>query len=256
MAVFTFERYEKKFLVSEAQADRLIKRFTEEQEMQFDEYCQGGKVYGIYNIYFDDDENSVINTSLGRPKFKEKLRLRSYEFPKDGDETVFLELKRKINGIVTKRRAILPYREAMQFVTEGVRPETDDYSKSRMFSEIEYFLSRKKLTPKVMITYDRVALRGKADPSLRITFDRNILTRRYDVDLKLGEGGETLLEQGERLMEIKFRQAPPKWLCDILTEEKIFMTRFSKYGNEYSRLRGREFTHLSDRGRIERKLRT
>ncbi len=254
MAIFTFERYEKKYLISEEQAAELIDFFVNERGMKLDKYCVGGKVYGIYNIYFDDDENSVINNSLSKPKYKEKLRLRGYSFPETGEETVFLELKRKIRGIVTKRRAILPYNAAMAFVCEGVRPASDDYSLNRMLDEIEYFLNRKKVSPKVFISYERIAMTDRLDPSLRITFDNNILSRRYDVDLSKGGGGEPLLNPGERLMEIKFIHAPPKWLCDLLTQKKIFMTHFSKYGNEYSRLRGREFLHLDDRGRIERKL--
>ena len=256
MAVFTFERYEKKFLVTDVQAKRLIDVLTGELNMRFDEYCEGGKLYSIHNIYFDDEENSVITRSLMRPKFKEKLRLRSYEYPTSGDEPVFLELKRKINGVVTKRRAILPYNAAMDFVTKGKRPLAESYQQERMLSEIGFFLSRKKVSPKVMISYDRLALFDASDPTLRVTFDKNIETRRYDVDLMLGPGGEQLLEPNERLMEIKFHKALPKRLCDLLTAEKIFMTRFSKYGSEYSRLREHEISHLSDRKRIERKLNT
>lgn len=254
MAIFTFKRYEKKFLVSDVQAKRLIDRLLTERGMVLDKYCRDGNVYGIYNLYFDDEENSVINTSLMRPKFKEKLRLRGYSIPETGEETVFLELKRKIRGIVTKRRAILPYSAAMAFVCDGVRPKTDDYSVNRMLNEIEYFLKHKKVSPKVFISYERLAMTDRLAPTLRITFDSNILTRRYDVDLAKGAGGEPLLAPNEQVMEIKFTNAPPKWLCDILTEEKVFMTHFSKYGNEYSRLRGREFLHLDERSRIERKL--
>lgn len=256
MAVFTFERYEKKFLVSDVQSERLIELMIREHGMVFDKYCEGGKVYSIHNIYFDDEENSIINRSLMRPAFKEKLRLRSYSYPKTGDETVFLELKRKINGVVTKRRAILPYDAAMEFVTKGVMPKTNSYSQERMLKEIGFFIERKKVVPKVVISYDRIAMYHSVDSSLRITFDQNITTRRYDVDLKYGDGGEQLLAPDERLMEVKFLHAPPKWLCDILTDEKVFMTSFTKYGYEYSRLKGREFTHLSDRQRIERKINT
>lgn len=256
MPIVSFERYEKKYLVTENQALRLIDRFVGERGMKLDKYCVGGKVYGIYNIYFDDDRNSLIAASLQKPKFKEKLRIRGYSFPQTGEETVFLELKRKIRGIVTKRRAVLPYNAAMAFVCEGIRPKSSDYCVNRMLDELEYFIDRKNLAPKVFISYERIAMTDRLDPTLRVTFDRNILTRRYDVDLAKGGGGEPLLDENERLMEIKFIHAPPKWLCDILTEEKIFMTHFSKYGNEYSRLRGQEFLHLKDRVRIERKLTT
>lgn len=254
MAIFTFKRYEKKFLISDVQAERIIDRLTKEHTMVFDSYSKNGSSYGIYNIYFDDEQNSIINYSISRPKFKEKLRLRSYYLSHTGDETVFLEIKRKINGVVTKRRAILPYNAAMDYVCKGICPETDNADMKRILNEIGYFLSRYKLSPKVFISYDRIALFDSVDPQLRVTFDSNILTRRYDVDLAKGAGGEPLLHPNERLMEIKFNLAPPKWLCDVFAEEKIYMSRFSKYGSEYSRLRGREITHLRDREEIERKL--
>lgn len=254
MAIFTFQRYEKKYLVSSEQANRLIGYFLNQRGMEPDKYCRDGSFYGIYNIYFDDEHSSIINASLQKPKFKEKLRLRGYSFPKSGDETVFLELKRKINGIVTKRRAILPYNAAMAFVCENRRPVSESYSANRMIDELEYFISRRKLYPAVFISYERIAMTDRLDPTLRITFDRNILTRRYDVDLSKGGGGEPLLDPDELVMEIKFIHAPPKWLCDELTKERVYMTGFSKYGNEYSRLNGREFTHLKKRAEIERKL--
>ena len=256
MPIYTFERYEKKFLVSAEQEKRLTAFLTENMDMEFDAYCRDGKVYAIHNVYFDDENNSVINASLARPKFKEKLRLRSYECPKTGEEQVFLELKRKVRGIVTKRRATLSYNAAMDFVVRGIRPKTDSYSKNRMYDEIAYFLERKKVAPKVVISYEREALFSKTDPSLRVTFDRNIITRREQVDLMAGAWGEPLLPDGERLMEVKFLHAPPKVLCDFLTDEKIFMQSFSKYGNEYSRYRGREFLHLSDRRALEAKCKT
>lgn len=248
MAIYTFERYEKKFLLPVDKAERIEKRLAGERGALYDKYSAAGQTYGIYNIYFDDENSSVINASLQRPKFKEKLRIRGYGFLQTGEETVFLELKRKIGGIVTKRRAILPYFAAMDFVCRGIRPETEDYSKNLMLTELEYFIRRKKLMPKVFISYDRIAMTDRDDPSLRITFDQNILTRRYDVDLMKGPGGDPLLRPGERLMEIKFIHAPPKWLCDMLAEEEVYMTRFSKYGNEYSRFCGHEFRHLAGSG--------
>ena len=161
VAIFTFERYEKKYLINASQQERLIGRLINERGMVYDKYNEGGKVYGIYNIYFDDDENSLINASLMRPKFKQKLRIRGYSFPETGEETVFLELKRKIDGIVTKRRVILPYNAALAFVRDGVAPETTSYSVGRMFEEFRYFLGLKKVTPKVFISYERIALTDK-----------------------------------------------------------------------------------------------
>jgi len=101
----TFERYEKKYLLDEIQYKEFIKR-------------TGGRIvpdeYGtttICNIYFDTPDARLIRTSLEKPVYKEKLRLRSYGTPgKDGP--VFLELKKKYKGIVYKRRESMVLSEA------------------------------------------------------------------------------------------------------------------------------------------------
>ena len=246
LAKYTFQRFEKKFLLTVEQMDRLIPKLIE-HGMEYDKYCVGGNIYTIYNIYFDDDTSSVIRRSISKPKFKEKFRMRSYVIPTTGEEKVFLEIKRKVKKIVLKRRAVLKYNEALAYLKDGTRPETDDYNKHRMFDEIDNYLSRNKVKPTIFLSYERIAFFDKVDKNFRITFDRNITTRRYDLDLAKGSYGDKLLHDNERLMEVKITNALPKWLSDILTEEKIFMSGFSKYGNEYRRDRGYEFIHLCDR---------
>ncbi len=254
MAVFTFERYEKKYLISRRSEEKVIDFLTGSLGMKFDPHCLGGGLYDIYNLYFDDEQNSVINASLMKPRFKEKLRLRSYGFPKSPQDGVFLELKRKIGGIVTKRRVPLSFEAAVNLVAEGARPDGQSYVKNRLIDEILYFSSRKKLSPKVRITYRRTALYSESDPSLRITFDRDILTSRSGDFFGKSDPGTPLLNDGERLMEVKFLHAPPKALTDFLGSERIFMQGFSKYGNEYRRYRGRDYLHVDGREKLERKL--
>lgn len=246
LAKYTFQRFEKKFLLTAEQVDRLIPKLIE-NGMEYDKYCMGGKLYTIYNVYFDDDTSSVIRRSISKPKFKQKFRMRSYDVPVTGDEKVFLEIKRKVKKIVLKRRAVLTYNEALAYLKDGTRPETDDYNKNRMFDEIDYYLKHHKVKPTIYLSYERIAFFHSVDKNFRITFDRNITARRYDLDLAKGSYGEQLLHENERLMEVKIINAIPRWLSDILAEEKIYMSGFSKYGNEYRRMKGHEFTHLSDR---------
>ncbi len=114
MAIKSFKRYEKKYLLNQTQYDELIKRLSE--YMNTDEYCKDGKNYSIYNIYYDTDDNQVIRHSISKPYYKEKLRLRSYKVPKSLDDKVFIELKKKINGVVNKRRVVLTLGEAYKFL--------------------------------------------------------------------------------------------------------------------------------------------
>ena len=57
----------------------------------------------ICNIYFDTKNYDLIVSSLEKPIYKEKVRLRSYEVP-NLEDSVFLEIKKKYKDIVGKRR--------------------------------------------------------------------------------------------------------------------------------------------------------
>ena len=57
----------------------------------------------IRNIYFDTADDALIRTSIEKPKYKEKFRVRCYGQPTE-DSTYFLEIKKKYNGLVNKGR--------------------------------------------------------------------------------------------------------------------------------------------------------
>ena len=100
MAICSFARKEIKFLLNMEQYYGLMEVINE--HMNPDKYCVGGKEYGIYNIYYDTPDSFLIRESLSKPYYKEKLRLRSYFSPAGPTDKVFLEIKKKINKIVTK----------------------------------------------------------------------------------------------------------------------------------------------------------
>lgn len=85
----------------------------------------------------------------------------------------------------------------------------------------------------MVLSYDRIALLDKDDPDLRITFDSQILWRKSDLSLQAGVWGQPLLEDGQRLMEIKIAGSMPMWLAQMLNEEAIYQISFSKYGSAY-----------------------
>lgn len=231
MAITVFKRYEKKFLLTQNQYNMLLPMLLE--YMDLDEHCLNGNDYTIYNIYYDTDNNDIINHSQAKPYYKEKLRLRSYKEIKSKDEKVFLELKKKIKGIVSKRRVVLPIKDVDNFLLNRKRPNTDDYLTNQVLNEIEYFLDNNNVHPAVVINYKRMALFGKDDRDFRITFDTRIMTRRYNFILGGADSGEDLLQEGQRLMEVKVLGAIPLWFVEIITELSIFPRGFSKYGNEF-----------------------
>lgn len=220
----TFKRFEKKFLLSPNQFNALMieidKRFDP------DKYGQTK----ICNLYYDTDDFVQINRSVDKPVFKEKVRLRTYGVPNDST-TAFLEVKRKFNKIVYKRRIHLPYIDAIKF---GVKDSDLNIESTQISKELSYLFDfYKTLSPRFYISYDRCAYFYKETSDIRITFDKNLTWRDYDLDLRLGSYGEQLLPDGYTIMEIKVPNTVPLWLAKLLSELKIYSTSFSKVGTAY-----------------------
>lgn len=233
MAIEVFNRYENKFLISKSEYLSVHERLLE--YMELDEYNKANKFYKIANIYYDTKDDLLIRRSLSKPKYKEKIRLRSYGIPKKEDK-VYLEIKKKFNGLVNKRRTTLKLQEAYKFLHTSNKPELKEYMNKQVVNEIDYMLKLYDLEPKVYLAYDRVAYFSKGNRDLRISFDTNIRTRRYDLKLESGDYGEPLLESDRWLMEVKTENSMPIWLSKLLSEYKIFSTSFSKYGVEYQKM--------------------
>lgn len=233
MAIEVFNRYENKYLLDSEAYYKFYDQLLE--YMELDEFNKKHEFYSITNLYYDTAHNTLIRNSLAKPKYKEKLRLRAYGVPNQ-DTKVYLEIKKKVFGLVNKRRTSLKLNEAYDFVATGVEPELQDYMNKQVIEEIKYFLTQYDLQPKVYLSYDRKALFCKNNRDLRITFDTNIQSRRYDLKLEHGPYGEPLLEPGQWLMEVKAEKTIPVWLAKMLSEHQMYRTSFSKYGNEYKKM--------------------
>lgn len=233
MAQRTFKRYELKYMVDEAQAEKIVRTLSE--YMKLDKYCREKGAYMIYNIYFDTDNDDIIRKSLSKPYYKEKLRLRCYKIPLSDDDTVFLELKKKIGGVVSKRRATMSYGAALRFLDSGEIPENLHTTDTQVLNEIAGFLKRYPAKPKVYISYERVAFYGKENREFRVTFDKNILTRRENPSFKDGDFGTELLDSGKYLMEVKTDGALCLWFAEMLSKLRVYSTSYSKYGEEYKK---------------------
>ncbi|MBD3917455.1 polyphosphate polymerase domain-containing protein [Paenibacillus sp. PR3] len=230
MTIEVFNRYESKYLMDSQSFQDIYNRLL--QYMDLDEYNQNNQFYTISNIYYDTPQHSIIRNSLSKPKYREKLRVRAYGVPKQ-DAKVYVELKKKVYGLVNKRRTAMKLNEAYEFVRTGVAPEFMPYMNKQVIHEIQYFLQRYELQPAVYLAYDRIAMFCRGNRDLRITFDTNIRSRREDIRLEEGDHGEALMAPGLWLMEVKAEKTVPVWLAQLLSELRMFRTGFSKYGNEY-----------------------
>lgn len=217
-----FQRKEMKYLLSETQCTSFLLRLR--PEMVPDVYPS----YSIRSLYFDTRDDLLVRTSLEKPFYKEKLRLRSYGVPGEED-TVFLELKKKLDGVVYKRRVSMTLLQAQQYLASGIRPACD----GQILREIDWFLRFYHCRPKALLTYDRTAFSGKEDPTLRLTFDRRLRGVTSCSSLTDPRPGVSLLPEGQVLLELKANGGLPSWLVSALEAEALLPTSFSKYGFLY-----------------------
>ena len=185
----------------------------------------------IRNIYFDTDDYRLIRRSLEKPAYKEKLRIRSYARA-SGDSTVFVELKKKYDHVVYKRRIGLSQQDAMAWVGREAECPVD----SQISREIQYFMDfYGDLKPTVFLSYEREAYYDKCGGDFRVTFDDTILCRQEDLTLCSPVYGAPILEEGRVLMELKCSGGIPLWMAEALSRERIYKTSFSKYGTAYEK---------------------
>ena len=221
-----FKRYELKYLLTAEQKDTVVAAMA--PYMKLDSYGRST----IRNLYYDTDTYLLIRRSIEKPVYKEKLRVRSYG-QTTADGTVFVELKKKYNDVVYKRRMPLANGEAMAWLAGAGRPECS----GQIAQELAYFLAfYGPLHPAVFLSYEREAYYAKDGTDFRVTFDDTILCRQADLSLESAVYGTPLLPAGMVLMEIKCRGGIPLWMTEILSGEAVYKTPFSKYGTAYKTL--------------------
>ncbi|MBQ8414248.1 MAG: polyphosphate polymerase domain-containing protein [Clostridia bacterium] len=218
-----FRRYELKYLLTEAQRDFVLLAMAD--HMRLDSYGHTT----IRNVYYDTDNYRLIRRSIEKPSYKEKLRIRSYSLA-DRDSTVFVELKKKYNRVVYKRRIALP--EAI--ATDWLSGSTEAPCDTQISREIDYFKSYYEgLHPTMFLSYERDAYYDINGGDFRVTFDTNILARQTDISLCTDVYGTSILPKDRILMELKCPGAIPLWMVKALSEGEIYKTPFSKYGRAY-----------------------
>lgn len=217
-----FQRIEKKYVLSKEQKDELLKKASE--HLKEDEYGPST----ICNIYYDSITHDLIRTSIDRPVYKEKIRLRSYNVP-DRNTKVFLEIKKKYDGVVYKRRIVAKLSEIMSYLEDGMFFSCNQ----QILKELSYCFQIYNLEPMLFLAYDRIAYYDKDSHDFRLTFDTNIISRDYDLNLEKGVYGEMISEENQFIMEVKCGGGLPLWFVKILNDLKLYPTSFSKYGKVY-----------------------
>ena len=220
--IVVMKRYELKYLLNKEQTEYLVESIK--GHLVPDEY--GATT--IASLYYDTPDYRLIRDSLEGPVFKEKIRLRSYGAA-TAESPVYLELKRKSDGIVYKRRVQSTISKVSDFFGKRINLSEGN----QIDREINCFRDfYKDLVPSCRIMFERTAY-FEFNGDLRLTIDRNPRYRTNDMDLTNVTDGNALLPEDWTILEVKVQGAMPMWLAEILSKGKIYKTSFSKYGEAY-----------------------
>ena len=203
-----FRRVEKKYIINKEQYEKLLPEFK--KYMNEDQYGKST----ICNIYFDTDQYDLIRHSITKPYFKEKVRVRSYNTPKN-DTKVYLEIKRKCNKVVGKRRIEMTMGEFKQYLKN---PNSLKNVNEQIKKELDYTFKYYGLKPTMYLSYSRNAYYQKDNMDFRATFDNNVLARTEDLNLESGSYGTDILGEDYYILEIKTLGSIPMWFVRLINE--------------------------------------
>lgn len=236
MIQLTFKRREIKYLLTDGQRERLailMARYMVPDEWGPSTVC---------NVYYDTPTRILVRRSAEHPLYKEKVRIRSYGVQGPNDP-VFVELKKKYDGVVYKRRCTMEKDRAQALLAGNGTPTT------QIEREIDFTCRRYGgLEPAFFIAYDREAFYAKDDHEFRMTFDRRVRSRTTNMRLDATDEAEQYLEDGLNLLEVKAGGAVPLWLAEFMNGEGLFKASFSKVGVAWQRELERSLNARNTRG--------
>lgn len=214
-------RVEKKYIVSNLDLKVLEHRL--ENIMSADAH-QTGESYTVRSLYFDDIENSCLESNERGVNYRKKYRIRTYS---GENSPLNLEIKEKRNGFNKKHICSVSKNEFFDIVNG----EISDFDSERpVLNELILQMRCKNMRPAVIIEYERTAFVCNSG-NVRITFDRNIKASR-DIDSFFDDelsDSQFILPSGKQILEVKYDEFLPDVIAKQLELKKLRKTAFSKY---------------------------
>jgi SPX domain protein involved in polyphosphate accumulation len=230
-----WQRYEIKYLVSEAQAAE-IRRYCRDH-LPPDPYSsyEAGCEYPILSTYLDSPSRDLLRHTLLKRMNRCKLRMRTYRSCRQSPDArpAYFEIKRKINGIVHKTRARIepPAAESLLWNGHALLDGSGhrDIATRMNVNEFQQLRSRLRAKPVIGVLYRREAYEGVSAERIRITLDRDL---HYGLLAPPGNGQCDLwwpADPGGVILEVKFTHTYPFWVANMLRRVEVMRRGVCKY---------------------------
>lgn len=227
----TSQRYELKYVLSLDQYKAVHAEIAE--RMQPDQHGDGWGRYPIVSLYFDTPDRRAYWDKIDGVPNRRKVRVRIYGDAVVTPETAcYVEIKHRLNNTMAKRRAVLPYADAVAFDRFDELGAGRAPAEQALLHEVHYLYRLLRLEPACVVSYHRQAFNGvEPHTDLRVTFDSSLKGRTHDLSLlSTGHGRDHFVLPPEFcIMEVKANHNVPFWLTDIANRHRCTVRRFSKY---------------------------
>ena len=225
-------KYEFKYIVPVSNLDELRESILPFLELDPFAAAMPDHEYTVRSIYFDTINFDYYYEKLDGYKIRKKIRIRGYN-KRIGDDTVFMEIKRKLKENINKDREQLTFEVMRRLMAgEGSKAygeQTDDHGVNGA-GKFLFHVYRNNLKPVVLVIYEREAYYDRSMTGVRVTIDKNLRSIAYPelTDLYAEQRAIPALK-GKFILEVKFYHHFPGWLRPITARFGLFKQSASKY---------------------------
>ncbi len=204
--------------------------------MEYDSFAEKmeNKEYICRSIYCDSYDFKCYNEKIDGSRNRKKYRIRGYNYLTD-DSKVFIEIKHKDENIISKDRGLVYYNKLGKlfgdFYDGSVFDSNEREPKNKKsIDKFMFSYSKRKLSPLLLIVYEREAYQCKFNSSLRITFDKNL---RSSVERSFSglfyDDNLVSCMDNFFVLEVKFYMVIPAWVPRVINKYNLQRTSVSKY---------------------------
>jgi len=228
-----FNRFEIKYQISLRKRDDIIDHI--QPFMKLDSYVENNFSYEVRSLYFDSPFRKAFFEKDNGVKLRSKLRIRYYpDYPQDEGDFAFIEIKKKINENVLKRRIMVPLQDSFKIIRNNSKEAKNFYKKAESqeratLKEIWFLYKTYHLRPVCVVCYNRQPYMSKFDRRFRLTFDTSVQIRNHNFDLKMGGGSKFVVPQQVCVLEVKFNSFIPNWAISVLQNHDLLQQKTSKF---------------------------
>jgi SPX domain protein involved in polyphosphate accumulation len=199
-------------------ARKISSIFTRDSNSSMD----GG--YTVRSLYFDNKSNKDYYQKIGGIEIRKKIRIRIYNYD---DDPVKMEIKGKFNNFIKKESFVLRKKDINKIISGdyGVLLEYGNPTAVKIYKEFLMDFYR----PVVLIDYRREAYSYDLN-QIRITLDSDLRKTETGIDdLFVKKEMSGVLGNRKIILEIKFNNALPGWIKNILQLPRFERCSISKY---------------------------